>query len=533
MSDPERETDVLMVGGGPTGLTAGIELGTRDIDTVILEPRTSVSHNNPRAKTTNIRSMEHFRRLGIADRVRDAANLPVEWSQEAVFCTSLIGHEICRFDRIHGLQPNGSDDFAEPGQQIPQFLVEEVLRERVKELSSVTFSTGWRLDSLTQDERGVHGVAVSDHGRREITAAYAIGSDGAKSAVREQIGSEYQGERNPRENLGTVFSAPDLAETHQHGPAVHYWIINESVQALLGHLDPDDRWWGIIVGVENAERADPQALLQEAIGESVELKILGTEPWSAYMLLVDDARVGRTFLAGDAAHLNPPWGGLGYNTGVADAVDIGWKLAAVLNGWGNSDLLKSYEQERRPIWTRLIEETTNNMETAPADLVVPNIAADGEVGEEARESAAEHIQSVKKSEFYNNGIVLGYRYDGSPIVIEDEKSPPPKDVVEYNPTSYPGARVPHMWLTEEKSLYDTFGQGFSLLSFDPEIDLDPFVRAAEKRGLPLETITVPLPEEQYQQRYEFPLIFVRPDQHVAWRGESCPDNVASVLEQVR
>ena len=533
-SRPPTQTQVLIIGGGPVGLAAGIDLGTRGIDCVVVEPRTTISRSRPRAKTTNVRTMEHFRRWGLAERIREVAPLSVDWSQDVVFCTTLFGKEIARIHSVLGLAPEGSELFSEPGQQIPQFLVEEVLREGVTALPSCSFAVGWRLESLTQDEREVRAVLKLDGTgeRHEIVADYLIGCDGAWSVVREQVGSVYEGEADPRPFFSIVFRAPGLAERHPHGPAVHYWILNTAFPGLMGRLDLGDTWWMIIGGV-NADKgnADPKAQIHGLVGEPVEAEVLSTDPWSSRMLLVDRARVGRVFLAGDAAHLNPPWGGHGFNTGVGDAVDLGWKLAAVLDGWGGDALLDSYEAERRPVHQRVIREATKNLSVLSADLAAADLAAPGEAGEEARRKAAERIYAAKTKEFHSLGLVLGYRYDGSPLVVDEGTLPPPEEVVEFHPTARPGARLPHAWFGDGRSLFDELGPGMSLLCLDERADPDPLVAAARTGGVPLKVVD--LAQEELRDRYEADLVLVRPDQHVAWRGDTAPDDPAALVDLVR
>ncbi|RQG87893.1 2-polyprenyl-6-methoxyphenol hydroxylase [Natrarchaeobius halalkaliphilus] len=536
MSEPQTETQVLIAGGGPTGLSAAAELETHGIDTVIVEPRTYVSHTNPRAKLTNVRTMEHFRRLGLADDIREAANLPVDWSQEVVFCTSLLGDELARFDNVFG--QNESEQYAETAQQIPQYLVEETLREGVREMSSVSLETGWRVESIEQDEDGVRATVVccierhsiSEGERREISANYLLGCDGSRSTVRDQIGSSFEGDVNPRNNLGVVFRAPDLAERHHHGPAVHYWTLNNEIQGFMGRLDLEDKWWLIAVGVDDPNAVDPREIITKMAGDEVDAKVLTTDPWSARMLLVDNSRSGRVFLVGDAAHLNPPWGGHGYNTGVGDAIDIGWKVAAVLNGWGGPELLDTYEAERRDVHEDVIDISTTNMESSPADLISGELDSDENVDEDSYEDIAQEIYEKKKLEFHSLGLILGYAYDGSPIVVEEEAALPETGTVEYHPTSYPGSRLPHSWLSEDRSIYDLLGEGLSLVRFDREIDVSPFMSASETTSIPLEVVDVD--HEDVARSYEQPLLLVRPDQHVAWRGSRCPDDAESILRRV-
>ena len=343
-----------MAGGGPVGLAAAIELGRRGIRTLVIEPRATVSRARPRCKTINVRSMEHLRRWGLVSRLRERAPLSPGWSQDVVFCTSLAGRELSRFTGVLGLVPDG-DRFPEVGQQAPQYLLEELLREAVLELPACTLATGVMVTDLEQDAGGVR-VTVADAGGQAtvVEGSYLLGCDGPRSTVRERIGAAYEGDHALRPNFGMVFRAPGLWPHVRHGPAVHYWIINREAPALAGPLDPDGTWWIIAFGVD-AEAGEREAgqIIDAAAGVPAGATVLSVDPWTARMQIADSMRRDRVFLAGDAAHLNPPFGGHGLNTGLGDAVDLGWKIAAVLDGWGGPGLLDSYETERRPIQERV------------------------------------------------------------------------------------------------------------------------------------------------------------------------------------
>jgi 2-polyprenyl-6-methoxyphenol hydroxylase-like FAD-dependent oxidoreductase len=367
---PPASTQVLVAGGGPVGLATAVELGRRGIRCVVVEPRETVSRARPRCKTVNVRTMEHLRRWGLADRLRERAPLPVGWSQDIVFCTTLAGRELSRFHGVLGLA-DGGERYPEQGQQAPQFVLEELLRETVDALRPCVLATGWSVESLDRKPAEVQVSLVDAAGTRTVvTADYVVGADGPRSVVRDLIGAHYVGEHALRPNFGMVFRAPGLWEHVAHGPAVQYWTVNPEAPGIVGPLDRSETWWCIAFGVDRETgTGEAHSLVRALTGVDTEVEVLSTDPWTARMQLVDRVREGRVFLAGDAAHLNPPFGGHGLNTGVGDAVDLGWKLAAVLDGWGGPALLDSYEAERRPVQDRVIAEATANMTVLSTELV--------------------------------------------------------------------------------------------------------------------------------------------------------------------
>jgi 2-polyprenyl-6-methoxyphenol hydroxylase-like FAD-dependent oxidoreductase len=526
VSGVPSSTQVLIAGGGPVGLATAVELGRRGIDCLVVEPREVVSHARPRCKTVNIRTMEHMRRWGLAEELRKRAPLPFEWSQDIVFCTSLAGRELSRFTGVLGLI-EGGDRYPETSQQAPQFVLEELLRETVEGIETCVLATVWSVDGLAQTADEVKVTIVDGAGNRTVVAAdYVVGADGSRSTVRNAIGSAYVGEQALRPNFGMVFRAPKLWEHVAHGPAVQYWTVNATAPGIVGPLDLDGTWWCVAFGVDrDTGLRRGHELIRAFIGTDTEAEILSTDPWTARMQLVDRLRDGRVFLAGDAAHLNPPFGGHGLNTGVGDAVDLGWKLAAVLKGWGGPRLLESYAAERRGVQDRVIAEATANMKVLSTDLTTADLDADGEAGIRARAAADARIQETKYGEFNAQELVLDAGYDDSPI-IEPSTS---------NGLARPGYRLPHTWLGEGASLYDQLGADLSLLVFDGRTAagahaVAEFRAAADERKLPLTIVDLQRP--QLRDRYGHGMLLVRPDQHVAWAADAAPSDPGRILDHI-
>ncbi|MGW2173339.1 FAD-dependent monooxygenase [Streptomyces sp. NPDC001705] len=520
---PPQHVQVLIAGGGPVGLAAAVELGRRGVDCLVVEPRATVSRARPRCKTLNVRTMEHLRRWGLAERLRSSAPLPTSWSQDVVFCTSLTGRELSRFTGVLGLAPEG-DRFPEIGQQAPQYVLEEVLREAVEELAPGRLVLGSKVVDVAEDDDLVTVTVEDVHGgRSRVTADYVIGCDGPRSVVRDRIGSRYLGGEALRPNFGMVFKSPDLWKHVAHGPAVQYWVVSPAAPALVGPLNRTDTWWAIAFGVDRTSgEREARHIIDAVAGRPVRAEVLSTDPWTARMQIVDRMRHGRIFLAGDAAHLNPPFGGHGLNTGIGDAVDLGWKLAAMLAGWGGADILDSYESERRPVQERVIREATANMRVLSTELLAADLDADDDAGARARRAAGARIQETKTAEFHSLDLVLGLRIATSPIAPAEPRGRPS--------ATWAGARLPHVFLEDGRSLYDLLGDHLTLLTLGHGTPEAAIVDAARLRGVPLTVVRLQEPPADYAELLGARLALVRPDQVVGWLGDEAPEDALGLVD---
>ena len=476
-----------------------------------------------------------MRRWGIANRVREAAPFGQDYPSNVVFATRLFGHPLALFENVSSGVKEENPLFSEPMQWIAQYHIERVLRDEVLRLPSITLLMGCELTGFDQDDDGVTAtIQPRDGEAATIRARYMVGADGGRSFVRKQLGFVMEGRSAFMASIGAVFRAPGLSDAHPQGPANMYWVVNQDAPAMIGPMDRGDLWFTIMgtKADDTPDKARVRELLCQAIGRDWEIEILTLDPWSAHALMANQYQKGRVVLVGDACHLHPPFGGFGMNMGIADAVDVGWKLAAILQGWGGPNLLASYTPERRPMHHKVIEEAVANTGVLTQNLVRGDLDGDDAQSAAIRAELGAEILDKKRREFHTLGVVLGLCYDHSPIIAEEPGERPEWHFAEYAPHAKPGALAPHLWLAPGNSLYDHFGQGFTLLVTAPggEADIAALSEAAKRRAIPLKVIA---PNDlRLAPLYEARLALIRPDQYVAWRGDGLDRDADRLLDLV-
>jgi 2-polyprenyl-6-methoxyphenol hydroxylase-like FAD-dependent oxidoreductase len=529
----DTDTDVLIAGGGPVGLALAIELAWRGVRCLVVE---QLQHKGlqARAKMLNVRAMTNVRRWGLAHEMRQAIPMTADYPTHVVYATRMLGLEITRFENVLFCHAYGDERFPEPSAWLPQARIEQVFRGYIERSAHAQIQTGQRFERFEQDADGVTSTVSGPEGVVHIRSRYLVGADGARSSVRELMGISMQGSPGQETNVNAVIRVPGLTARHKLGPAIIYNLVNADAPAGIGPLEPGDVWffnchppnWDGELG--NLDLTD---YAKRAIGADLDLSVLTASTWTSRALVASHHRAGRVFLAGDSCHLHPPTGGFGMNLGIGDAVNLGWKIAAVLQGWGGDYLLGSYESERKPVHQHVVAEASANYASIASKLVVDGIEDLTPEGDAIRTAIAAVVQKTKKREFGPIGVVLGECYAASSVIATEEGAPPVRHYMNYVPSTYAGSLAPHYWLEDGSSLYDHFGPGFSLLVRNPAAgECQEFAAAARRQRIPLHIVE--LSETRAATLYERRLTLVRPDNHVAWRGNELPTSIADLLRYV-
>jgi 2-polyprenyl-6-methoxyphenol hydroxylase-like FAD-dependent oxidoreductase len=530
-------TGVLIVGAGPVGLALAGDLGSRGVECLLIE-QSDGTIVQPRMDMVGVRTMEFCRRWGLADAVRDAP-YPRDLRQDCVWGTSITGYEFGR-ERFAAR----GDEQAAPGspqkrERVPQDMFDPILFDFARRQPSVTIRHLCRLVGFEEMADKVLATVedAASGGRHVVEAAYLAGCDGGASTVRSRLGITMSGQPTLTYTTNIIFRSPALKALHDKGQFYRFIAFDErGMWGTLVAIDGRDRYRVSIVGDDQPRRYSDSEIddaVRKIVGVDFAFEIVSVLPWIRRLLVADSYGTARVFIAGDAAHMFSPTGGFGMNTGIQDAVDLAWKLDAVLAGWGGRHLMKSYEIERRPVGIRNVTEAGGNLGRMVMPKADPPVFQVGPAGDAARAEFGRRYTNAMRREWFSTGIHLGYRYEHSPIVVGDGTPEPPDDPAIYVATARPGHRAPHVWLAADgRSTLDLFGRGFVLMRLaDAAPGPAAFVAAAATRKVPVAMFESSQPDLVHA--YEKPLVLVRPDGHVAWRGEAFPTDLGRLVDTVR
>ena len=527
------DTEVLIVGAGPVGLTLAYDLGSRGVRCTLIE-RNKAPQFLPKMERCNARSMEMFRRLGVADKIR-AAGLRSDVPMDVFIILAmneppLLSQHYPSVDEARAAirACNDGTQPLEPYQLISQYTLEPLLKAECETLPSVSVGYGCEFLSFEQDATGVTAQMRRGDATEAIRASYLVGCDGGASTVRRQLGIKLRGEGNLLELHQALFRCDELFDRipigNGPGHGRHYHVADDRATFLI--MQDSTRHWTLHAVVDRDE--DMKTLFERTVAIPVRYEMLSCAPWRMNLLLADSYGKDRVFLAGDAVHLVVPTGGLGMNTGVGDAIDLAWKLAATLQGWGGPNLLRSYEVERRQVGERNVGASryASLGRRKWRAQYRPEIRDATPAGAAARDHliAIAKVEQPKSNEMI--GAELGYRYVDSPVIV-DIPGGPEHLFREYRPTTWPGARLPHVWLDDGTPIQDRIGDGYTILRLGgTSADTGSLQRAIKSYGAPVSTLDIP--DAAARDLYQHDIILLRPDLHIVWRGNRLPDNVQQI-----
>lgn len=541
------ETSVVVVGAGPVGLTAALDLASRGIDVIVIETRHAGEPPNVKCNHVSARSMEVFRRLGIVTKLRDAG-LPADFPNDCSYRTTATGIELARIvipsRATRYTATDGPDTWwptPEPPHRINQIYLEPILFASAVANPKITILSRTEMVHFDQDLSGVSVDARELDGDRAFTirCRFLIGCDGGRSLTRKLIGAAFVGTPIIQRVQSTLIDAPDLKTLMQpHTPAWMVLSLNPRRTGTVVAIDGHDRWLihnHLKPDEPEFDTVDRDWAIRTILGVGPDFvyRVVSKEDWVGRRLVADRFRDRRAFICGDAAHLWMPYAGYGMNAGIADAVSLCWMLAAHLNGWADVGLLDAYEAERQPITEQVSRFA---MEHAIASIgqraaVPASIEEDSEAGAEARATVGRAAYELNVKQYCCAGLNFGYFYDRSPAIAYDGETAPSYTMGDFTPSTVPGARMPHIWLKDGRSVFDAMGPGYTLLRYDPACDVTDLLEAAVRNSVSLTLIELS-PDEAGPERPVEGLLLVRPDYHIAWRGHHAPSDPEALVHRL-
>lgn len=540
----EIKVPVLIVGGGPVGLTLAMDLAWRGVEVLVAETRKRGEEPEIKCNHISARSMEIFRRLGVAGKLRNAG-LPADYPADVSYRTSFAGTELTRIaipsrsDRYEST--NGPDTHwptPEPPHRINQLYIEPILSDHAAQMHHLQILNRTSIEGYSQDDNGVIATARDlDSGEiMQIRSQFLIGCDGGRSMVRQAIGAKLEGDAVIQRVQSTYIKAPALMAAQKEKPAWSTFTLNANRCGNVYAIDGLEKWVVhnyLKEDEEGFDSVDRDWAIRTILGtnDDFEYETITHMDWYGRRFVANKFRDRRAFICGDAAHLWVPYGGYGMNAGIADAMNLSWLLAAHVNGWASNKILDAYERERQPITNQVSQFAMDHCEkmSSQRSSVPDNIEAAGPEGDAARAQLGDAAYALNVQQYCCGGLNFGYYYDNSPIIVNDG-NPPAYTMSEFTPSTVPGCRVPHIWLGNGRSLYDALGPEYTLLRFDHTVNLKPLLQVVNDNGVPLTVLDID--QAQDFNEYDRKLVLCRPDQHIAWRGNELPDDVESLIDVI-
>lgn len=536
------DAPIIVAGAGPVGTCLAIDAAMRGVRVIVIEPRGAGDPPDAKCNTIAARTMETFRRFGIAEQVR-AAGLPDDYPTDTIYTTSLAGPELTRItmpSRAERASPGFLDSdwpTPEPMVRESQLWLEPILREKMAAMEAVRFLPRTEATGYTQDADGVtvHCRDIDEDRSFDLRSAYFVGCDGGTSRVRKAMGVGLSGDAEiARTRTSLIRSSAIKALFGNRRPAWMSWVINHKARGNVVAIDGEDLWlvhcglWG---GNKDFDSIDLDQSIRDVLGVDADFpfEIIKHEDWIGRRLVADRFRDGRVFVAGDAAHLWVPYAGYGMNAGIADAMNLSWVLCAAVNGWADPAIVDAYEAERLPITDQVSRFAMGKLEENSAALggraVPQSLSSRNFIAKILRKKLGAKLYSINAAQMSPVGLNFGYYYTGSPLIVEDGEKAPDYDMGTFTASTVPGCRLPH-FRVDGASILDLLGADYTLIRFDPQVEVSRLVDTE----LPFRVVDAAQPADR---AFRHKLLIVRADTHIAWRGDAIPDDALALADRLR